>query len=183
MAQSWRQRLHLPRNQQWDAVLSKLSKLPIQDDKYLFTETDTDSYTNPEFRTDHPAVLGALGMLPRTKGLDTAMMKNTFNWIWNNWSWKETWGWDFPLTAMTATRLGWADKAVDALLMEVPTNTYLANGHNYQDERLRIYLPGNGGLLAAVALMCAGYDGCTIKNPGIPPKGWKLRWEGLRKMP
>ena len=32
------------------------------------------------------------------------IMKNTFNWIWNNWTWKDTWGWDFPMVAMTATR-------------------------------------------------------------------------------
>ena len=183
VAQTWRQRLHLPRNQQWDAVLNKLSSLPIQDNKYLFTETATDSYTNPEFRTDHPAVLGTLGMLPITKGLDTAVMRNTFDWIWQNWTWNDTWGWDFPLTAMTATRLGLREKAMEALMMNIRTNTYLINGHNYQDERLRIYFPGNGGLLAAVALMCAGYDGSTEKNPGIPIKDWKVKWEGLRKMP
>ena len=72
------------------------------------------------------------------------------------------------MTAMTATRLGLPEKAIDALLMDVTTNTYLNNGHNYQDNRLTIYLPGNGGLLTAVAMMCAGYDGCRTKNPGIP---------------
>jgi hypothetical protein len=40
------------------------------------------------------------------------------------------------------------DKAVDALIMPVQKNTYLNNGHNFQDDRLTIYLPGNGGLLA-----------------------------------
>jgi hypothetical protein len=30
--------------------------------------------------------------------------------------------------------------------------------------------------------MCAGYDGCQEATPGIP-KGWKVRWEGLQKMP
>jgi hypothetical protein len=167
VAQQWRVRLKLPRNKKWDDVLQKLSPLPVQKDKYLFTESATDSYTNPEFRTDHPAVFGALGMLPQS-----------------NWSWDKTWGWDFPLTAMTATRLGLPDKAIDALLMPIKTNTYLNNGHNYQDDRLTIYLPGNGGLLTAVAMMCAGYDGCKTSNPGIPKNGkWKVRWEGLRKMP
>ncbi len=28
-----------------------------------------------------------------------------------------------------------------------------------QDKRLRLYLPGNGGLLAAVAMMAGGWDG------------------------
>ena len=183
-AQQWRQRLHLPPNKKWDDVLKKLSPLPVQNDKYLFTESATDSYTNPEFKTDHPAVFGALGMLPKTAFLDTTIMQNTFNWILDNWSWKDTWGWDFPMTAMTATRLSMPEKAIDALLMPITTNTYLPNGHNYQDERLTIYLPGNGGLLAAIAMMCAGYDGCKINNPGIPKNGkWKVRWEGLKKMP
>jgi protein-glucosylgalactosylhydroxylysine glucosidase len=184
VAQQWRERLHLPRNKKWDDVLNKLSPLPIQNEKYLFTESGTDSYTNPDYKTDHPSVLGALGMLSQTSMMDTSIMHNTFNWIWNNWSWKDTWGWDFPMTAMTATRLGLPEKAIDALLMPIETNTYLNNGHNYQDKRLTIYLPGNGGLLAAVAMMCAGYDGCKTINPGIPKNGkWKVKWEGLKIMP
>ncbi len=181
-AQQWRERLHLPRNKKWDDVLKRLSPLPVQGDKYLFTESGTDSYTNEEYRGDHPSVLGALGMMPATSMLDTGLMHHTFNWIWNNWRWKDTWGWDFPMIAMSATRLGLPENAIDALLMPVQKNTYLNNGHNYQDDRLTIYLPGNGGLLAAVAMMCAGYDGNNNDTPGIP-KNWKVKWEGLRKMP
>ncbi len=183
-SQQWRQRLNMPRNKKWDDVLNKLSPLPVLEKKYLFTESGTDSYTNPEYRTDHPSVLGALGMLPKTILVDTFLMRNTFDWIWNNWTWQETWGWDFPMVAMTATRLGLPEKAIDALLMPVQTNTYLNNGHNYQEQRLSVYLPGNGGLLAAAAMMCAGYDGSKSLNPGIPKDGtWRVRWEGLQKMP
>jgi hypothetical protein len=182
-AQQWRERLHLPRNKKWDDVIQRLSPLPIQGDKYLFTESGTDSYTNEEYRGDHPSVLGAWGMLPYTPMMDSTKMKNTFNWIWNNWRWKDTWGWDYPMVAMTATRLNMPDKAVDALIMPVQKNTYLNNGHNFQDDRLTIYLPGNGGLLAAAAMMCAGYEGSDAVNPGIPKTaGWKVRSEGLRKM-
>jgi hypothetical protein len=68
--------------------------------------------------------------------------------------------------------------------MNIQTNRYLVNGHNYQDERLRIYMPGNGGLLTTAALMCAGYDGSKEINPGIPKNGkWKVKWEGLKRMP
>jgi hypothetical protein len=182
-AQQWRERLHLPRNKKWDEVIKDLSPLPLQGNKYLFTESATDSYTNPEFKTDHPSVFGALGMLPQTPMLNKQTMQNTFNWIWDNWSWNETWGWDFPMTAMTATRLNNPDKAIDALLMPITTNTYLPNGHNYQDGRLTLYLPGNGGLLTAIAMMTAGYDNGTTL-PGIPRNGkWKVKWEGLKKMP
>jgi hypothetical protein len=108
-------------------------------------------------------------------------MKNTYNLILKVWKWETTWGWDFPLMAMTATRLQMPGKAIDALFMPVKTNTYLINGHNYQDDRLTIYLPGNGGLLSAVAMMCAGYDNCHTTNPGFPKDGsWKVKWEGLR---
>ena len=184
VAQQWRKRLHLSPEKKWDDVLKKLSPLPVQDDRYLFTESAADSYSNPEFRTDHPSVFGAFGMLPQTGMVDTTIMHNTFNWIWNNWTWSKTWGWDFPMTAMTATRLGLPEKAIEALLMPIQTNTYLNNGHNYQDGRLTLYLPGNGGLLAAIAMMCAGYDGCRTINPGFPKDGkWNVRWEGLKKMP
>jgi hypothetical protein len=151
---------------------------------YLAAESATDTYTNERYRGDHPVVMAAYGFLPFTKGLDTVVMRNSFEWVMKNWNWAETWGWDFPLMAMTATRLGLPDQAIDALLMPVKKNTYLVNGHNYQDDRLRLYLPGNGGLLAAVALMCAGYEGCTQTNPGIPRNGkWIVRWEGLKPMP
>ena len=183
-AQAWRKRSGMPENEKWKQVLEKLSPLPAQSGVYLAAESAPDSYTNPVFKTDHPSVLGTYGMLPVTPLLDTATMRSTFNLIWTDWQWNDTWGWDFPMTAMTATRLGLPEKAIDALFMNVKTNTYLPNGHNYQDERLRLYLPGNGGLLTAIAMMCAGYDGSTVANPGIPRNGqWKVRWEGLQKMP
>lgn len=183
MAQQWRERLGLPRVQKWDTILQQLSPLPQADGVYLATESTPDCYTNPRYITDHPAVLGAYSTLPVCHGLDTAIMKRTYSLIEKVWKWETTWGWDFPLMAMTATRLQWPHKALDALFMPVQTNTYLINGHNYQDERLTIYLPGNGGLLSAVAMMCAGYDGCTIAHPGFPEDGsWKMKWEGLERI-
>lgn len=183
-AQAWRKRLGMREHLIWRAVIADLSALPVQQGVYLAAESAPDSYTNPSYKTDHPSVLGTYGMLPVTPLLDTAIMRNTFDLVWRDWDWKDTWGWDFPMTAMTATRLHQPEKAVDALFMQVRTNTYLVSGHNYQDERLRLYLPGNGGLLTAVAMMCAGYDGSTAAHPGIPAgSGWKVRWEGLKKMP
>lgn len=184
VAQQWRQRLGMPPNKKWDEVMQRLSPLAVQDNVYLAAESATDSYTNPEYRTDHPSVLAAWGVMPATGQVQPAIMQNTFNWVWNNWTWKDTWGWDFPMTAMTAARLGMPDKAIDALLMDIQTNTYLVNGHNYQDDRLRIYMPGNGGLLTAIAMMVAGFDDTKALLPGIPKDGrWKVKWEGLRKMP
>ncbi|MEO5910530.1 MAG: hypothetical protein ABIP95_06555 [Pelobium sp.] len=182
-AQEWRTRLGMPRDKKWDEVIQNLAPLPVQNNVYLATESAKDSYTNPEYKTDHPSVFGAFGMLPQTGMVDSTIMKNTFNLIWKDWSWQETWGWDFPMTAMTAARLNMPDKAIDALFMDVPTNTYLVNGHNYQEQRLSIYMPGNGGLLTAVAMMCAGWDGSKTENPGFPKDGtWTVKWEGLKKI-
>jgi len=184
VAQQWRERLGMGRDAKWDDILDKLSPLAAQDGKYLASEDAVYTYSDIRFTTDHPIVLGAMGVLPQNKLMNPEIMKNTFDWIWDNWNWGRTWGWDFPMTAMCAARLNMPDKAVDALLMDKRTNTYLVNGHNYQDDRLRIYLPGNGGLLTAVAMMCAGWDGSEGVNPGFPKDGtWNVKWEGLQPMP
>jgi hypothetical protein len=183
-AQKWRERMGMKRNLQWDEMIDKLSPLAYQDKLYLAAETATDTYKDIRFTSDHMAVLGAYGILPKCPLVRTDYMQNTLNWIWTNWNWGKTWGWDYPMTAMNAARLGDGEKAVGALLMDKRTNTYLVNGHNYQDSRLRIYLPGNGGLLTAISMMCAGWDGNKTKNPGFPKDGkWNVKWEGLLPMP
>lgn len=184
IAQQWRIRLGLKRNKKWDRIINNLAPLPEKNGVYLATESTPDCYEpGSKYLTDHPAVLAAYATIPAADGLDTAVMKNTFDIVWKRWQWNDTWGWDFPLTAMTATRLGLPGKAIDALFMPIQKNTYLVNGHNYQDDRLTIYLPGNGGLLSAIAMMCAGYDGCKINEPGFPKDGsWKVKWEGLKRI-
>jgi len=184
VAQAWRQRLGMPKNLEWEIILDKLSPLAHENGLYLAAETATDTYLDTRFTSDHMAVLGAVGILPSSRLVRTDIMTNTLNWIWDNWNWGKTWGWDYPMTAMNAARLGHPDKAVGALLMDKRTNTYLVNGHNYQDGRLRLYLPGNGGLLTAVAMMCAGWDGSEGDAPGFPKDGtWNVKWEGLQPMP
>ncbi|MBR6286112.1 MAG: hypothetical protein IKR18_03870, partial [Bacteroidaceae bacterium] len=166
VAQRWRELQGQPRIAEWDSLIAGLPRLAFNADSlYLAAETATDTYQNIKMTSDHPALLGAVGVLPDNPLANDRIMSNTLNWIWDNWNWDETWGWDFPMVAMTAARIGEPQKAVDALLMDKRTNTYLVSGHNYQDKRLRLYLPGNGGLLTAVAMMCAGWDGSTNPNP------------------
>jgi len=82
---------------------------------------------------------------------------------------------------MTATRLGEPEMAINALLLDTPKNHYLPNGHNYQRPNLPLYLPGNGGLLYAVALMANGWKGSPKTGaPGFP-SSWKVRAEGFNK--
>jgi hypothetical protein len=183
-AQQWRAKLGLPRESRWDGVLDRLARPAIADGKYLFAGSVGDGYTDPRWARDHPMILGALGMLPGT-AIDPAVMRRTLDWIWEHWSWADTWGWDYPLVAMCAARLGEPERAVDALLLDTPKNHYRANGHNHQRRGLTVYLPGNGGLLAAVAMMAGGWDGAPNRPaPGFPSDGrWVVRYEGLVPMP
>lgn len=184
VAQKWRERLGKGRHPEWDEIIDKLSPLASKDGLYLASEDALDTYENIRFTSDHPAVLGALGILPENELMEPELMNNTLDWVLEHWNWDKTWGWDYPMTAMTAARLYQPEKAVDALLMDRRTNTYLINGHNYQDGRLRVYLPGNGGLLTAVAMMCAGWDGNKKDTPGFPDSGgWEIQWEDLMPMP
>lgn len=183
-AQEWRERLGLERVPKWDQVLKGLARPPMEEDKYLFAETATGTYTQKRWVDDHPSVTAAFGLLPGP-GIDRQVMGRTLSWIWDNWNWPDTWGWDYPMVAMCAARLGEAERAVDALLLDTPKNRYRLNGHNHQRPGLTIYLPGNGGLLYATALMAAGWDGAPQRHaPGFPDNGrWTVRWEGLHTAP
>ncbi|MEV4116663.1 hypothetical protein [Nonomuraea sp. NPDC049695] len=86
---------------------------------------------------------------------------------------------------MTATRLGRADLVVDALLMETGKNTFLPTGQAPQFGcLLPLYLSANGGVLAAVSLMAAGWDAADTDCPGFPSDGsWVVRHEGFTAWP
>lgn len=179
-ARKWQDRLQLEPNDQWEDVRLKLAAPDQADGVYLGIEGATESYTNMELMEDHPVVLGAYGILPAWDKLDPEVMRTTMYRIAERWDWPSTWGWDYPMAAMSAVRLGEPELALEFLLKDVQKNTYLRNGHNYQSERLRIYLPGNGGLLTTIGMMCAGYEGCETENPGFPKDGkWKVKWENI----
>lgn len=182
VAQQWRERLGLERQAKWDEVLNKLSAYPVNNGLYQNSENAMNTFEDPKHRRDHPTMLGAYGMLPG-EGIDKDAMGDTLDAVLASWNWSHTWGWDYPMVAMSAARLGRPEQAVDALLMDVQKNRYLNNGHNYQDERLTLYLPGNGGLLTALAMMAAGWEGAPDRPaPGFP-KDWNVRYEQLHPLP
>jgi hypothetical protein len=167
-AQEWRTRLGLARESKWDDVRKRLSALPVKDGVYLSDENCPATFT--EKNRDHPSMLMALGFL-QGDGVDRDTMRRTLDRVMKEWQWPDTWGWDFPMVAMTASRLGDPDTALRALFMDSPKNEWLPNGHNRQRANLPVYLPGNGALLAAMAVMAA---------QKAFPATWKVRWEGLR---
>jgi hypothetical protein len=171
-AQEWKKRLGEKCDPLWQNITKKISPLAVKDGLYLCSEDTRDSYSNPRYMSDHPIVSGIYGVLPRTRLVDNRVLGNSLDTIMKKWNWKSTWGWDFPMLAMSAAAIGRSEQAVDFMMMDAPKNRYLVNGHNYQDARLAIYLPGNGGLLTAVAKMCV--------SDQFPHNGkWNVRWENL----
>ena len=201
VAQQWRERLQLPRDPHWDDVIAHLAPLPVKDGKYVALGSNPDTFDNLASRHDHPTMLAPLGLLPGGPDVDRAVMNRTFDAVLRTWDWEtKIWGWDYPMIAMTAARLGRPADAVDILLREGPNNHYLPNGHCPQrsDEALdrsqakpgvprreiAVYLPANGAFLSAVALMVAGWDGAPRPHPGFPDDGsWKIKAEGLKSLP
>jgi hypothetical protein len=177
VANDWRARSGLARVPQWDEIAAKLAPLPVKEGVYLAHENCPHTYT--ERNRDHPSMLAALGVL-NGAGVDRETMRRTLKKVMREWQWPDTWGWDYPMTAMTAARLGETETALDALLLDTPKNRYLPNGHNYQRANLPCYLPGNGGLLYAVALMAGGWQNAPDRHaPGFPSDGWNVRVEGF----
>lgn len=180
IAQTWRQRLGLRRDPDWDRVLNNLAPLPAENNVYVSYENIPNMWTN--YNRGHPALIGALGWLPGD-GVDPAVMRSTLEQVLAKWNMEnDVWGWDFPMLAMCAARLGNPEKAVDLILTSSDRFAFddagLATGGPYP------YFPSNGGLLYAVAMMAAGWDGAPEGKaaPGFPSNGkWVVKFEKLSR--
>lgn len=167
----------------WREVGEHMAPAPEKDGLYLACETCPETFT--KFNKDHPSMTAAFGLLPG-KRIEPEKMRATLQKVMECWDYSTMWGWDFAMLAMTAVRLGDAETAIEILLKDTPKNSYVASGNNYQRMRsdLPLYLPGNGSLLLAAAMMTAGYRGCPGELPGFPENGkWKVIWENIHPLP
>ncbi len=177
-ALEWRHRLGLAPRKDWDRVLNKLAPLPTEEGRYVLHEGVKDMWTKWAF--EHPALIGAYGMLPGD-GVDRPTMLRTLEKVNQTWNFNHTWGWDFPMLAMDAARLGKPEMAIDFLL-------HPSVGFQFDERGLATggpipYFPANGGLLYAVAMMAAGWGNSPQAHaPGFPTNGkWKVKAEGLSR--
>ncbi|MCW3848895.1 hypothetical protein OF829_16785 [Sphingomonas sp. LB-2] len=216
IAQQWRERRGLGRDKRFDAVIEKLASPAQAGGLYLPVETEPDFWTNtqspacsrhadaaPCLNRDHPSMLMAYGLIGGK--VDVEAMRRTLRAVESDWDLRQTWGWDFPVIAMTAARLGEPEDAVDWLFRDLPNNHWGISGMtprvHLEAERQLIgpaaagsavgpdgpgytraaetYFPSNGSLLWAVAMMAGGWDGSMGPAPGFPRKGWKVRVEGV----
>ncbi|MBK9990894.1 MAG: hypothetical protein IPP19_09225 [Verrucomicrobia bacterium] len=200
VAQQWRERLGLLRDEKWDHVIANLPPLPQKHGMYVGLESTPDTWDNIASRHDHPEMLMPLGFLPGGPDVDHATMNRTLDGVLQQWDWEtKIWGWDYPMIAMTAARLNRPDVAIEVLMRDGPNNRYLPTGHcpvrsdealpkdappGARKREIAVYLPANGAFLAAIALMTAGWDDCAEEFPGFPKDGtWKIRAEGLSRLP
>ena len=181
-AQRWRERLGQTREPRWDEVRRQLAPLPVADGLFVHSAEWHDTYTQRAW--EHPDPIGVFGMLPPIEGVDRETAHRTVLKVWQTWDWNRCWGWDFPWMAMAAARGGESRLTVEALLKDAGSrNHYDVRGVNTGGPCP--YLPGNGGLLYAVAMMAAGWDGAPERQaPGFPDDGqWIVHWEGLKPAP
>lgn len=204
-AQKWRRRLGLAPDPRWARVLAGLAPLPERGGLYLPTASFpqfwrqaasaqcSGGHTAPRcMNRDHPSLLAALGLLPGV-AVDRRVMRRTLRAVLARWDLRQTWGWDFPMMAMTATRLHEPREAIRLLFYDAPNNHWgpagmtprmhlTAAGTYHLDGDA--YFPSNGSLLLAIALMAKGWDGETGPAPGFPKNGrWRVRTEGVLRLP
>lgn len=180
-AQNWRKNQDLTPNPKWADVLKRLAPIPLEHGLYVQWEGIDSMWT--KYNYEHPAMAGIFGVLPGY-GIDTLTMQKTYAKIRKAWDFDKVWGWDFPMMAMDAARLGYPGQAVDWLLSDssrfsFDVHGFVGGGNPYP------YIPSNGGLLYAVAMMTAGWDGDkNAAQPGFPKDGsWVVKWEDLKKAP
>ena len=128
--------------------------------------------------TSHPLLVGAFGLVNGLSrggryGVDKTTSNSTVAEIIRLWpQWTSAWGWDDGLLALSMTRLGWAPEAIVAILLD-PKFPFYKSG---QTLCCPTYLPGNGGLLLAVAMIGGGTDSSP---PCAFPSGWSAVCEGF----
>lgn len=164
-ALEWQKRLGIPENEKWQKVLSNLAPLPVQNGTYATHQGIENMWT--KFNFEHPALIGVFGLLPGD-GVDRQIFLNTINKVKQTWNFDRTWGWDFPMLAMAAARSGDSKSAVDFLLH--PSKGFQFDAHGLATGGPFPYMPSNGSLLAAVAMMA---------HQNLFPPEWNVKSEGF----
>jgi hypothetical protein len=185
IAAEWKRRRGEPVPKQWTEVRYGLAPAPVDERTAGYAAHARCGDTYGAYAHDHPAMLIAYSYFAG-EDIDSGVMARSLDAVRDHWDFDSAWGWDFPVMAMCAARLGRRTEAVDFLLMAADKNTFRPNGHNAQlpKEDLPLYLPGNGALLLAIALMAGGWPGSAEGHPGFPDDGsWAVRSEGFRPMP
>ena len=159
-AQRWRERQGMPRKAEWDSAIARLAPPPMRNGLYLPVENMSDFWEraqSPACRghaeadtcknRDHPSFLMAYGFIAGSR-IDPQAMRRTLDAVSANWDLRQTWGWDFPMLAMAAARLGEPEKAVDWLFADRKNNQWGPTGMTprvHLDAHAEDLVPVSGG--------------------------------------
>ncbi|HTB63651.1 MAG TPA: hypothetical protein VK737_08680 [Opitutales bacterium] len=176
-AQQWRTRLGLVPDPLWAKVIAQLARPTVRNGIYPALEIPVENSAST-------MTTFMYGVLPG-RGLDLDAMRNTLRSATRGAATTPqnavTWG--TAMEAMCAARLGQPDLAINLLVGNFTTNPFRASGYTVRrPDQTPMYMPANGGWLAAAAMMAAGWDGSTTPAPGFP-KTWHVKFEGLLPMP
>ncbi|EIN05583.1 hypothetical protein PUNSTDRAFT_54946 [Punctularia strigosozonata HHB-11173 SS5] len=181
LAETWMKRLGEKPPAAWSTVKANLAPLPIENGLYAVYEgIEHDFWADPAYTNDHPALVGLHGWLPPTPGLNLTTAKATIEQVWTTWNITNSYGWDFPMLAMSAARNNESEQAIGFLLNEL----FSFDDAGYPTGGVRVptpYFPSSGSFLLAIAQMAAGWDGSDGVAPGFPATGWHVRVEGIAK--
>lgn len=102
-ALEWQKRMGIAENKKWREVLENLAPLPQKGGVYETFEGVENMWEKLNY--EHPALIGTFGML-RGDGTDPSAIRRTLDKIDATWNFDRVWGWDFPMLAMAARRVG-----------------------------------------------------------------------------
>lgn len=214
-AQDWRVRRGLARRADWDKVIAGLAEpareqgliSPVASDPGFWASAKSPACSGHAVEEscrnrDHPSFLLAYGLIASDR-LPAAVTRATLDAVSQHWDLRQTWGWDYPVLAMTAARLNAPGEAIDWLFADQRNNrwgvsgmtprvhldahaadlfakspgTAGEDGPGYR-RAAETYFPSNGSLLLAIALMAQQAGG----EPQFPA-GWTVRAEGFVPLP
>jgi len=178
IAASWKQRQNQTVPHNWTTIAESLPPMPVVNDTYVIYTGIGDMWNNTNYTSDHPSMAMIYGFISPPPDFNLTIMNNTMNKIYQTWNYTDSFGWDFPMLAMTAAKLGDYDRAVDFLLN--PNFQFDDVGMQIGGARVPTpYFPGSTSLLMAVAMMAAGWK----EDPGVKfPQDWKVQVESFRPM-
>ena len=173
-AQAWRERAGKARRADWDAVLAKWPELPQKDGLYLPVrsqpgfwdkaagECKSNALEEACQNRDHMSFLMPLGWLPG-RDVDKATMRRTLDRMKRDWDLRQTWGWDYPMMAMTAARLNAPEEAINWLFFDAKNNQFGKSGMTP-----RVHLDAH-----AAAFVPAATGAGVVSSPqaGVGPDG------------
>ncbi|KIX04559.1 uncharacterized protein Z518_05429 [Rhinocladiella mackenziei CBS 650.93] len=178
IAAKWKQRQNQTVPQAWTSLTDSLPPIPTENGTYVIYTGVPDMWNDPDLTSDHPSMAMIYGFISPPPDFSLTIFNNTMQRIYQTWNFTESFGWDFPMLAMAAARLGDYERAVDFLLD--PNFQFDDLGMPIGGSRVPTpYFPGSASLLMAVAMMSGGWK----EDPGLKfPKEWKVQAEGFRPM-